>query len=242
MGAAILSPGVPMHLKHLTGSALVVVAACAAGAAAAPTAVTPPAITGDVRYGETVTCSNGTWAGSPVSFAYEWVFNGSARATGQSLTIADPYYRYGVPLSCRVTATDGTGAATAAESAGIVPQAGRSRVQIISVKTLSRGRIVIRGRILPRVASPVVGLLGRLAGVTMVRKVGATATTPLGDEVHPNAKGLFTVRGTDTAGAKRIRVHFNPDSPQLWRSSDAQRRVVVTPGGRTGGGGGVVIG
>ncbi|MCC6831398.1 MAG: hypothetical protein IT200_08625 [Thermoleophilia bacterium] len=231
-----------MRLKHLTGSALVVVAACATTAAAAPSVVAQPAITGDVRYGETVKCSTGTWAGTPVSYTYEWIFNGSTRATGPTLRIADPYYRYGVPLSCRVTATDGTGAATAADSAGVTPQAGRSRVKIISVRTLTKGRIVIRGRILPQVAPPLVGLLGRTAGVTMVRKVGPNAITPLGDEVHPNAKGFFTVKGTDTAGAKRIRVHFNPENPQLWGSSDAVRRVVVTSGGRTGGGGGVVIG
>jgi len=231
-----------MRLNHLAGSAFLVVAACAATAAAAPTVVAPPAITGDVRYGESVKCSTGTWAGNPVSYTYEWIFSGSARATGQTLRIADPYYRYGFPLSCRVTATDGTGAATAADSAGILPQAGRSQVKILSVRTLKKGRIVSRGRILPQVAPRLVGLLGRTADVAMLRKVGPNAITQLGDDAHPDAKGFFTVKGTDTAGAKRIRVHFIPESMQLWGPSDAVRRVVVTPGGRTGGGGGVVIG
>lgn len=223
-----------MHLSRSGGGACLALAVLTATAAAAPSAVTPPAVSGDARYGGTLKCAPGTWAGSPTAFVYEWMYNGSARATGPTLRVTDPYLRTGFPVTCRVTATDGAGAATAAESAGVVVQPGVSRIQITSVKTLSRGRIVIRGRILPRIAPPLVGLLERGAGVVMVRKVGPSTVTPLGQVVAPDAKGFFTVRGTDTAGTKRIRVHFDSANLSLWASADATRRVVVTPGGRTG--------
>jgi hypothetical protein len=76
-----------------------------------PRLLTPPAITGAVAVGSTLSCSKGTWANQPTVFTYEWLRGGKpiAGATAQTYTVvtADA----GQTLSCQVTATNGYGSA-----------------------------------------------------------------------------------------------------------------------------------
>lgn len=70
-----------------------------------------PAITGTATPGNTLSCSQGTWSGSPTSFAYEWRRDGGAIATGSTyaVTLAD----VGHVMTCAVTATNAAGSTTA---------------------------------------------------------------------------------------------------------------------------------
>jgi hypothetical protein len=70
-----------------------------------------PVISGTPTPGNTLTCSQGTWSGSPTSYAYEWRRDGSAVATGNTyaVTLSD----VGHVMTCAVTATNAAGSTTA---------------------------------------------------------------------------------------------------------------------------------
>jgi hypothetical protein len=96
--------------------------------AAAPTVTTAPAISGTVAIGSKLTVSNGSWNGSPSSFAYSWLRCDQAGnncstiggQTGNTYTIgpADA----GTTVRAIVTATNGAGSTevTTAQT-GVVP-------------------------------------------------------------------------------------------------------------------------
>jgi hypothetical protein len=84
------------------------------GPLAAPNVTVVPAVTGTPETGSTLTCSTGTWSGSPnPTFAYQWTRNGSniggATASTYVLQVADE----GQEIRCRVTATNSQGSNTA---------------------------------------------------------------------------------------------------------------------------------
>ncbi|MEW6582162.1 MAG: hypothetical protein AB1416_05305 [Actinomycetota bacterium] len=218
--------------------AVAMVAGLPAAAAAAPVSSTPPAITTPLRYGDTARCTPGTWSADAVTFSYAWVFQGSTRGTGPTLKLDDPYYRYGVPLTCQVTATDAAGASTTATSAGVIPDRAVSTVRITSVKMLTKGRIEVRGVVGPLGLK---GLLGTPAAVTLNRPYGKS-NMQIAGPARVDARGRFVLRGDDAAGRRRINVYFTPGSITLVESAKAYRTVVFTPGGRAGGGGTVGVG
>lgn len=71
-----------------------------------------PALSGTAQEGQTLTCSTGTWSGSP-TYTYQWKRNGnditSATNSTYTLVTAD----VGTSIKCTVTATNFTGSATA---------------------------------------------------------------------------------------------------------------------------------
>ena len=78
-----------------------------------------PAITGTAQEGQTLTCSTGTWSGSP-TYTYQWKRNGNniggATSSTYLLVLAD----VGQNILCTVTATNFVGSATA-DSNTVVP-------------------------------------------------------------------------------------------------------------------------
>jgi hypothetical protein len=110
----------------------VAVAALASVGTAAPQAVpvnsAQPSISGTPTVGSTLTATQGTWTGSPTSFAFQWVRcpasgglpNGSdcafvAGATTQAYIVSDA--DAGLRIRVRVTATNADGSETAASNA-----------------------------------------------------------------------------------------------------------------------------
>jgi hypothetical protein len=72
--------------------------------------------------GATLTCSNGTWTGSPTpTFTHAWLRNGSpiAGAAGSSYVVQSA--DQGTGLTCRVTATNKNGSAAAVSNTLTVP-------------------------------------------------------------------------------------------------------------------------
>ena len=90
---------------------------------APPTSLAIPVITGTARTGETLTTSNGSWTGSPTSYAYQW--KRSATSTGMYSDIASAAsstyvvteFDVGYFIKASVTATNGLGTSSPALSA-----------------------------------------------------------------------------------------------------------------------------
>lgn len=85
----------------------------------APINTVAPALSGTAQEGQTLTCSTGTWSGSP-TYAYQWKRNGnnigSATNSTYTLVTAD----VGQSIKCTVTATNFSGSANA-DSNTVVP-------------------------------------------------------------------------------------------------------------------------
>ena len=86
---------------------------------AAPVNTVLPAITGSVVVGQILTLSNGTWSGSPDSYAYAWLRAGTPITGATSATYTITRADIGYTLVGRVTATNVDGS-TIANSATTV--------------------------------------------------------------------------------------------------------------------------
>jgi hypothetical protein len=88
----------------------------------APLNTTPPSLPTAAHVGDTISCDPGAWSGSPSSFEFQWLRDGSvipgATASNYVVTSDD----VGTSITCRVTATSNAGSADA-ESSALVPTA-----------------------------------------------------------------------------------------------------------------------
>jgi hypothetical protein len=71
-----------------------------------------PAITGTAQEGQTLTCSTGTWSGSP-TYTYQWKRNGSNITSATNSTYTLVTADVGQSIKCTVTATNFIGSSTA---------------------------------------------------------------------------------------------------------------------------------
>jgi hypothetical protein len=80
--------------------------------------LTLPSILGAPRVGRTLTCSRGTWAGSPpITFAYRWKHNGTPIPGASSRRYRLVARDIGSRISCAVTATNAAGSRLAVSPA-----------------------------------------------------------------------------------------------------------------------------
>jgi hypothetical protein len=104
------------------------VAQCDSGAferIAPPANTALPVISGTAEVGQILTCSQGTWSGgTPQTFAFEWRRDGAAIAGATSANYTVSVDDAGHALTCRVTATNAAGSASADSAAVNVPAAG----------------------------------------------------------------------------------------------------------------------
>ena len=89
-----------------------------------PRSLTPPTITGPRRAGATLSCGAGTWAEQPTGFAYAWLRDGVAIPGADQPAYAPTADDLDLPLTCRVTASNRGGAATADSTPTTVPTPG----------------------------------------------------------------------------------------------------------------------
>jgi hypothetical protein len=87
---------------------------------APPTNTAPPTLSGTAEAGETLTCSEGGWEGSPTSYEYEWLRDGTviagATSSEYALTAADE----SSAVQCQVNAVNGEGAVGAVSTQDVV--------------------------------------------------------------------------------------------------------------------------
>jgi hypothetical protein len=82
-----------------------------------PVLTTAPFVSGTAAVGSVLTCTQGNWQYSPTGYAYQWL-RGSANiagATAATYTLAT--LDSGANVSCRVTATNAAGSASAVSNA-----------------------------------------------------------------------------------------------------------------------------
>jgi hypothetical protein len=109
-------------------------------AGAAPKNEQRPSITGTAAVGHELTCSSGTWSGTPPpTFTYQWLLDGSAvtNATGSTYTVPEGDQLRS--LACEVTAKNSEGKASATSEEKTV--SGTAPVNT-SAPTVSGGRAV----------------------------------------------------------------------------------------------------
>lgn len=91
------------------------------GGGSAPVNTGLPAISGTTTYGSTLTCSDGTWTGSPApTYTYQWKRAGADISGETGATYAVVAADVGASITCAVTATNASGSASAT-SAGVTP-------------------------------------------------------------------------------------------------------------------------
>jgi hypothetical protein len=83
------------------------------GGASAPASITVPSITGTPSPGKALSCSTGTWSGSPTTFAYQWNRDGTPIAGATNPTYVVQTLDEGSTLTCTVTASNPTARASA---------------------------------------------------------------------------------------------------------------------------------
>jgi hypothetical protein len=86
-----------------------------------PVSLTAPAISGTPQVGGVLACSTGAWANSPGAFTFAWLRDGAVVAGGPSYAAgaADA----GRTVSCRVTAVNAAGPATAVSDGVVIAAA-----------------------------------------------------------------------------------------------------------------------
>lgn len=88
----------------------------AAHAATIPRNTVAPAVTGTAQVGQTLTTTNGTWAGNSATYTRQWK-RGSTNVGAGALTYVVQAGDVGSPITCVVTATNSTGSASATSNA-----------------------------------------------------------------------------------------------------------------------------
>jgi thermitase len=89
---------------------------------AAPTNIAPPAVTGTVQAGQTLSASTGSWSGSPTSYTYQWNAcdgtgaNCAPVAGAVAATYAVRAADVGTTIRVAVAASNGGGSATASSA------------------------------------------------------------------------------------------------------------------------------
>jgi alpha-tubulin suppressor-like RCC1 family protein len=175
----------------------------------APVNASPPAISGTRIVGQRLACSTGTWTNSPTGFAYQWFADGAPTAgqTGPMHVIAAG--EAGHQLTCRVTASNAGGSASAT-SAPVTPASGppspviaTGPLAVLGGQSL-RGTVTVtpphgrRVRLRKRVAIGFGSLIDATHGAVQLLESGIQRGTFYG--------GAFTV-GRDRAGVIRIALH-----------------------------------
>jgi hypothetical protein len=103
-----------------------------------PTNISPPVISGTPQVGQTLTASDGTWTGSPTSFADQWLLGGSPISGATGATFVPVTADIGGLISVQVTATNANGSSSATSAAvGPVTSSGPAPSALLLVDNAS---------------------------------------------------------------------------------------------------------
>lgn len=89
-----------------------------------PANTVAPVVSGTTTVGQTLSCTTGTWTNTPTSYAYQWLNEGASISGATSSTYLLQASDALFDISCRVTASNTSGAGTPAVSNEIGPVGG----------------------------------------------------------------------------------------------------------------------
>jgi hypothetical protein len=207
---------------------------------ASPYPTGAPSVEGTAQAGRTLTAADGSWAGGPTSFAYQWqrcFGDGSGcgdipGATGKTLSLTDR--NVGDTFRVRVTATEGLGSASkssaptaaVAEAPPSPPPPGPAAWAGIKVQALTKvvGR---RGLVTLTLACPAEAIVG-CAGSDAIKLGKATlATMQFATAPGKTAKVSFTL---SKALRKKLAKRKKLSATQVVNSFDVRGLTVKTTG------------
>jgi hypothetical protein len=98
-----------------------------------PTNVTPPEVSGVGKVGDPLSCTEGTWTGTPASYTYRysWYRGGTAISGAHSSTYTLATDDAGASIKCGVAATNSAGTSSTAQSNGSIAVAAIRTVSIL---------------------------------------------------------------------------------------------------------------
>lgn len=202
-----------------TGTVSQLVIAVDAGEPAAVVNNTPPTVTGTARVGRTLTATDGTWTPAEVTFAYQWLADGTpiANATAKTLKLTGAHV--GKKISVRVTASaadHADGVATSGETAAVV------KGPVSLAVTTSPFKVVVRStraKVAVNVTNP--------DGVAVTGQVTISATG-LGSRTVSlvGGRATITLATFPTVGTKTVTVRYHGSGSLLAKSTTTSIFVV----------------
>lgn len=102
---------------------------------ASPVNTVLPAITGSTSVGSVLTCSQGTWTGTPTSYGYQWRNDGTALSGATASTYTIQSTDQGHTLTCTVTASNAQGSTPATSSGIAIPAVTLPQLNLTSIAT-----------------------------------------------------------------------------------------------------------
>lgn len=176
-------------------------------AAAAPVNSVLPAITGVAQVGQTLTVSQGTWSGGPITYAYQWKADGVNTGTN-SPTLALTSGHAGAVITCVVTATNATGSTSATSNStsavAAAPVSAPTNTVLPSISGTPKVGVVLTAADGTWTGSPTLTRQWQTkpaSSSTWTSVIGATGTTytPTSVDVDKNIRVVVT--GTNSAGS-----------------------------------------
>jgi hypothetical protein len=222
----------------------------------APESLAPPLVSGKPVAGETLSCSTGTWSGSPApAFTYQWVRDpggeettiGAATASSYQVTSEDA----GHALACRVTATNGAGSAARLSSnslrvAGAKPE-NTVAPQVLGVEPAAVGESVTCSPGTwsqtppPRFAYRWIRDRGLHDETVLESQSASTYTVEAADQLHSLSCRVIatnTVGSSEASSANSIKVGgtrpHNVVAPTVSGTAAVNRTLSCEPGTWTG--------
>jgi Tol biopolymer transport system component len=179
-----------------------------------PVALAAPRVTGSAVSGGVLTCAGGAFSGASLTIVRQWLRDGAVIATGATRRVAAA--DVGRVLSCRATATNPGGSASAESAPVVVAPPG------------ARGVPGVRGADAPLLALFAVQRQSARAGRRVVVGYVATAPADVTLTVRKGRKRSATVKGRAEIGRNVLRL---PKRLKAGRYTMTLR--AVGPGGKT---------
>ena len=203
----------------------------AGGKPAAPSGA--PAISGHAGYLSLLKCSPGTWGAEATSFTYAWHFKDTGDLLGEGTEYRAERRTVARYVICRVTASDGSGQTTSADSPQVYIRAGKTTIKVKakSPQEVSNGKVTLTGTVGPiESIAPMEGRTsrGRIVAYRQGKGKDKGRNFQLFGKYKLDAKtGKFSIVAPDQYGKNTYQVNYHANELSMFESSNATKTVTL---------------